>query len=331
MGSIKIQDGLPDIVAARFQEAKESGDLLAFDSTAAVLDVNGIPFQLRYCPTLKSKPKPNGPSSSSSTPFNPFLNPPPALFITPIGPSHHLVLNKFALTPNHTILATKTFLSQTDPLAADDLEAVYALLSAYRSAGQRLFGFFNSGPHSGASQPHRHVQFLPVESMREGLGEGEWDLLADGLAEKQAKIPFTYFAAPIRGGEGKEKLHETYLALHKMARYAMDTFEKRAGTDGGGEEMSYNLAFTDSSMIILPRRAEGMAFPTGLEDPKETGVVALNGTVLGGTLLVKDELEWKALREDGGKLKEVLERIGIPFSAFAGEILGWKGAPSGAL
>ncbi|OBT76831.1 hypothetical protein VF21_04467 [Pseudogymnoascus sp. 05NY08] len=332
MSSIKIPDGLPDIVATRFQEAKESGDLLAFDSTAAVLDVNGIPFQLRYCPTLKSKPKSNSPSSSSK-PLNPFLNPPPALFITPIGPSHHLVLNKFALTPNHTILATKTFLSQTDPLAADDLEAVYALLTAYRSAGQRLFGFFNSGPHSGASQPHRHVQFLPVESMREGLGEEGWELLADGLAEKQAKIPFTYFAAPIRGGEGKEKLLETYLALHKMARYAMDTFEKRVGKEGGGggEEMSYNLAFTDSSMVILPRRVEGMAFPTGLEDPKETGMVALNGTVLGGTLLVKDELEWKALREDGGKLKEVLERIGIPFSAFAGEILGWKGAPSGAL
>jgi ATP adenylyltransferase len=167
--------------------------------------------------------------------------------------------------------------------------------------------------------------------MRKGLGEGKWELLADGLAEKQAKIPFTYFAAPIRGSESKEKLLETYLALHKMARYAMDTFEKRAGTEGGEEEMSYNLAFTDSSMVILPRRAEGMSFPTGLEDPKETGVVALNGTVLGGTLLVKDELEWKALREDGGKLKEVLERIGIPFSAFAGEILGWKGAPSGAL
>lgn len=46
MGSIKIQDGLPDIVAARFQEAKESGDLLAFDSTAAVLDVNGIPVTI---------------------------------------------------------------------------------------------------------------------------------------------------------------------------------------------------------------------------------------------------------------------------------------------
>ncbi|KFY25609.1 hypothetical protein V493_04552 [Pseudogymnoascus sp. VKM F-4281 (FW-2241)] len=166
MSSMKIPDGLPDIVAARFQEAKGSGDLLAFDSTAAVLDVNGIPFQLRYCPTLKSKPKSNGPTNPSSPPFNPFLNPPASLFITDIGPSHHLVLNKFALTPNHTILATKSFESQTELLAPNDLEATYALLAAYDAAGHRLFGFFNSGPHSGASQPHRHVQFLPVESMR---------------------------------------------------------------------------------------------------------------------------------------------------------------------
>ncbi|KFZ04637.1 hypothetical protein V502_10000, partial [Pseudogymnoascus sp. VKM F-4520 (FW-2644)] len=252
-------------------------------------------------------------------------------FITDIGPSHHLVLNKFALTPNHIILATKSFESQTDLLAAKDLEATYALIAAYSSAGHRLFGFFNSGPHSGASQPHRHVQFLPVESMRQGLDEGaKWELLADGLAEAQAKLPFTYFAAPIKGATSPEKLHETYLALHKMARYAMDTFVKRTGGEEG-EEMSYNLAFTESTMVILPRRWEGLAFPTGLKDPKETGVVSLNGTVLGGTLLVKDELEWEALKRDGGMLKELLREIGIPFSAFAGDVLGWKGAPSGAL
>lgn len=48
MSSIKIQDGLPDIVAARFQEAKESGDLHAFDSTAAVLELNGIPVTIPH-------------------------------------------------------------------------------------------------------------------------------------------------------------------------------------------------------------------------------------------------------------------------------------------
>jgi ATP adenylyltransferase len=93
-----------------------------------------------------------------------------------------LVLNKYPVIPNHFILATKTFKQQTDPLEQDDFEAAYACLKAYRENGEELFGFFNSGEASGASQPHRHIQFLPVESMRSGIQEGgNWDVLADCL------------------------------------------------------------------------------------------------------------------------------------------------------
>ena len=55
-------------------------------------------------------------------------------------------------------------------------------MKAYRENGEELFGFFNSGQYSGASQPHRHIQFLPVESMRSGLGkDSDWRVLADIL------------------------------------------------------------------------------------------------------------------------------------------------------
>lgn len=57
-------------------------------------------------------------------------------------------------------------------------------LAAYRENGEGLFGFFNSGEHSGASQPHRHIQFLPVASMRSGIDAGKtWDVLADSLVK----------------------------------------------------------------------------------------------------------------------------------------------------
>jgi sulfate adenylyltransferase (ADP) / ATP adenylyltransferase len=70
-------------------------------------------------------------------------------------------------------------------LEEEDIQAAYACLKAYRDAGEELFGFYNSGEHSGASQPHRHIQFLPVESMRSGMTAGEeWDVLADSLVEK---------------------------------------------------------------------------------------------------------------------------------------------------
>jgi len=137
-------------------------------------------FQLRFSPALANKPKSNKPSNSK--PIDPFENPAKGLFVTDLPPSHFLVLNKFPVIPNHFILATKAFKQQTDPLEQDDLEAAYACLKAYKDNGEELFGFFNSGEASGASQPHRHIQFLPVESMRSGIQGGlKWDVLADTL------------------------------------------------------------------------------------------------------------------------------------------------------
>ena len=78
-------------------------------------------------------------------------------------PTHSLVLNKYPVIPQHSILATIPYKEQTDLLDIEDLEVTYACLKAWEadSAGstpeRRLFAFFNSGEHSGASQAHRHV------------------------------------------------------------------------------------------------------------------------------------------------------------------------------
>jgi ATP adenylyltransferase len=63
-------------------------------------------------------------------------------------------------------------------------------------------------------------------------------------------------------------------------------------------------------MVLCPRVSEG----TKIKDSnrEDVGPVALNGTVLGGTLLVKREAEWVALRNDESKLKDVLSAIGFP-------------------
>ena len=86
------------------------------------------------------------------------------------------------MIPDHFILVTKSFKQQTDLLEQDDFEAAYACIKAYTENGEKLFGFFNSGEYSGASQPHRHIQFLPVDSMRSGLDkDSDWRVLADIL------------------------------------------------------------------------------------------------------------------------------------------------------
>lgn len=73
---------------------------------------------------------------------------------------------------------------------------------------------------------------------------------------------------------------------------------------------SYNLALTDRAMVICPRISEGLKFKDS--DGDVVGPISLNGTILGGTLLVKTEQEWDALRKDEKKLRDILQAIGVP-------------------
>lgn len=141
---------------------------------------------MRFCPTLAKKPTPKTDDAKQQKKVDPFENPSETLRIASIpssNPSHVLVLNKFPIIAGHFILATKSNKKQTHVLEQDDLEATYACLKAWQteqgSKQKRLFAFFNSGEHSGASQPHRHLQFLPVESMQHGGATSSWDLLMD--------------------------------------------------------------------------------------------------------------------------------------------------------
>jgi ATP adenylyltransferase len=229
---------------------------------------------------------------SSSKLFNPFETPQKGLFITDLGSSHYLVLNKFPVIPDHFILATTKFKEQTDLLEEEDIAATYECIKGYREAGEELFGFFNSGEHSGASQRHRHIQFLPVQSMRSGMEEGsEWTLLADTLLHKtgmnnhlrtlqlsnQQGLPFKYFASPVSPSASSSQLHNLYISMYHQARGLMANLPA-SSENNKSSTISYNMAFTDSVMILFPRLSEGpqIASATG----GLIGPIALNGTIL---------------------------------------------------
>lgn len=184
-------------------------------------------------------------------------------------------------------------------------------LKAYKENGEELFGFFNSGQHSGASQAHRHVQFLPVKGMRTGLAYvEEWDVLANKLVESGNKglhLPFFYSSCSLSEETGPEELYHNYMHIYGQAKQKWDEYEEEKG-----DAMSYNLAVTDHAIVICPRLAEGTTIKN--IDGQDIGPVALNGTLIGGTLLVKSEEEWNAIKKDEAQLKIVLESIGLPSS-----------------
>lgn len=152
-----------------------------------------LQYQLRWCAALAQKPTgkewgtapqlSNQPTQKPMKP-DPFENPSPDLLVKCIpadDPTHNVVLNKYPVIPQHFILATKEYKEQTDKLEEEDLAMTYACLQGWERG--RLFAFFNSGDHSGASQGHRHIQFLPIEEMRAGQSETQWTPLIDAMRQ----------------------------------------------------------------------------------------------------------------------------------------------------
>ncbi|KAB8212252.1 HIT-like protein [Aspergillus parasiticus] len=332
-----LSESLPALVSKRFTAAKGSGHLLFSHTHLATIQTAGIPYQLRYCPALANKPSgaPNTEKSTTKPKFDPFQDPSPELLIAQIpreNPTHLLVLNKFPVIPNHFILATKEWRLQTDILEKEDLDAAYACVKAWGeenkangTARKQLFAFFNSGNESGASQPHRHLQFLPVESMSQS-DSGNWQPLIDAVSGQPtspgskylrcAQVPFAHFALPLPPDPSADTLHHIYLSLYRAAlAAAQGSTGSSPPTTSGPAAISYNLAMTDSVMMICPRRSESAQIPVDSATSAEisgAGIVALNGTILAGTLMVKAEAEWDELRRNPDSLKEVLTTIGYP-------------------
>lgn len=181
---------------------------------------------------------------------------------------------------------------------------------------------------------------MPVTEMKVDLEEADkksWKPLpahGERLRDMQDKIPFVYFTAPLKGTETAFQLHKAYLALLEVARQTVlsymspdpDAEDIEADKDLPETEevpFSYNMAFMDRLMVILPRISSGSEIEN--DNEKGKGYVELNGTVLAGTLLVKEKEVYDRFQGDEGSrlLQKVLGGIGVPLSALQGG-LDWK-------
>jgi len=279
--------------------------------------------------------------------IDPFENPPDDLLVANVpedDPSHIIVLNKYPIIANHFILATKTNKQQTHKLEADDLGIAWRCIKEWNGQieggrSSRLFAFFNSGDHSGASQPHRHLQFLPVEDMQAGEAGNSWSLLADSVwtapdaalegessaapLKSNPKLPLMHFGTRLPTRPSPDELMSTYTMLYETAEREVHEYVEKHPDDlalhdtaDGSNAISYNLALTNEVMVICPRRKEGLMLRKA--DGTDLDFVALNGTLLGGTLMVKNEECFELLKQDNIRLQEVLKAIGLPTTSSRG-------------
>jgi ATP adenylyltransferase len=157
-----------------------------------------------------------------------------------------------------------------------------------------------------------------------GSDNQEWGLLIDRMNTRahprlplfqDPSLPILHFSTPLEEGISPSELHRKYLSLMRAALSAIQRSDQHGNEDlaverNGQTLLSYNLAMTIDRMAICPRAQEATAIPGAGSESS----VAINGTILAGTLMVKHETEWDILRENPALLDDMLITIGYPLA-----------------
>lgn len=164
----------------RSSTALASGALQPIETGQAELVDGGLRFIVRWVSTLARKDgaAPAMPGGPRDPDFNPFLAPEPALTVGPLGEAHTAILNKFPVCARHLVIARREFAEQLAPLDLGDFTALALVLT---EAGG--LGFYNGGAGAGASQRHKHVQWLP-----DAPGNASLRMLLPGLPPDAAEL-----------------------------------------------------------------------------------------------------------------------------------------------
>lgn len=271
-------------VDERSASARATGALLPIQAEETVLEDAGLGFIVRWVSSLAVKDAakvtlPGGPRDPN---FNPFLAPEPALTVGPVGEHHVAILNKFPVCDRHLVLARRTFEEQLIPLALIDFKALAIVMGEYGG-----LGFYNGGAPAGASQRHKHVQWIPSAP-----GNASLRLLADGLpgdigeqgVARHPGLPMKHCFVRVSNAMGTP----VDVAAHSMLsgfRLACD--QLALATDEHGLLPSFNLLAGDGWLMLVPRSREHFE------------EVSINALSYGGTLYVRRPEQVEAIRATG--------------------------------
>lgn len=240
-------DRLLDRVATQSRKALTSGALQPIETTTEVVADAGVEFVVRQVSSLHRKAQAAGQTQNRHDPFAPPYE--PDLLVGDISDTHVALLNKFNVLEHHLLIVTRGYRDQEHLLDRDDFAALLACL-----AGIDGLGFYNGGRKAGASQPHKHLQLVPLPLAPYGPAVPLEPLLA--RASLQATIgsvrelPFVHAAIATRADWWRSPAHGAEEALG-----AYRTLLEAVGLPPRGEYQSapYNLLMTRRLMWLTPR------------------------------------------------------------------------------
>jgi len=266
----------------RTEHARRCGAIQSIPTTSELIEQDGVAFQVRLVTALAKKAG----VRAASPHRNPFLPYDPDLFVTDLSPTHVALLNKFNVVEHHLLIITRAFEEQETLLTRQDCEALLVGLAEIDG-----LGFYNAGPVAGASQPHKHLQIIPLTEAPDGRLPIEpllSTVCATATIGPVPGLPFLHAAAPFnprwldRGQDNVISFHACYRALLDVTGLSIEPLQ-----DGLERCGPYNLLVTRRWLLLVPRSEESFEG------------ISINALGFAGALLVKDTTQLAVLKRHG--------------------------------
>ncbi len=263
------------------QCALKSGALQSIDTRFEQISENNVSFLLRTLDNLKRKDDAaKRLKKAGDTHHNPFLPYEEALYVRDLGEHHVCLLNKFNVVEHHLLVVTRKFESQQNLINQRDFEALAKVM-------QEIDGlaFYNGGKIAGASQPHKHLQLIPLPMTPfEDLPFSdviELDVDQPGQCEA---LEFRHAGITFPDGS----FHDPELAAERLTQ-AYNQLRETLDIEDDGQQATtpYNLLITRKWMLMVPRSIEDFEG------------ISFNSLAFVGALLVRNEEQAERLKEFG--------------------------------
>ena len=268
------------IVQDATRRALADGALQPIETQTILLDSDGVRFVVRTVSSLARKDKARH-VAAATDPLGDYDR---SLFVDDLAPSHYVLLNKFQLLAGHVLLVTRRFERQERLLAVEDFAALITCLSEVDG-----LGFYNGGVEAGASQPHKHLQLVPLPLTRESPDEVPMErVLGSG-----SRLPFRHAFARLAPQATAPELHALYRELlHRCGISAV------AAAEGEVQSAPYNLLVRRGWMLVVPRSRA--CFES----------ISVNGLGFAGSLFLRSQEELDRVHAIGPM--QVLRAVAMP-------------------
>lgn len=269
------------------QRALDRAALQPIPTEFEIVQDRQVSFLLRVVQHLANKPRVPISTGIDAPHRNPFLPYDPALFVADAGARHVCLLNKFNVLDYHLLIVTRDFVHQDRPLSPDDFSAWWRCLVEYDS-----LGFYNGGVRAGASQPHRHLQLIPLPLHDSGPRVPiepilHLDCPRPRFFTSDDRVPFDHALVRISAGN-ESRVDLMGNDLHRLYAQMLDLTGIAATRQPDGLlSGAYNLLLTRQWMLLVPRQREHFAG------------ISLNAMAFAGTFLARDHEQRESLRRKG--------------------------------